>query len=166
METTVCLKYLVNDCGCFTGWASFQYGLRDSATCIPFYSSRMNIKIQQTPKKESILSKGNFLIKKSKYTLWWNESTENTWLKNEITAKTGFCSLIFHMLASYIGPKVSNGFCDILTWQITRKLITIKSFFKDASVILLNKVSSKGTFSKLSTTNYSYKFWNISNRIF
>ena len=27
-----------------------------------------------------------------------------------ITAKTGFCSLIFHMLASYIGPKVHKDF--------------------------------------------------------
>ena len=61
MKTTVCLKYLVNDFGFFKGWASFQYGLRNSATYIPFYSSRMNIKTQQTPKKkkDSILSGGN-----------------------------------------------------------------------------------------------------------
>ena len=32
------------------------------------------------------------------------------------------------------------------TWQITRQLIVIKSFFKDSSVILLNMISSKGTF--------------------
>ena len=31
---------------------------------------------------------------------------------------------------------------------ITRKLIVINSFFKDASVILLNMISSKGTFLK------------------
>ena len=71
-----------------------------------------------------------------------------------ITAKTGFYSLIFHMLASYIGPKVPKDFCDILTDKITRKLIVLNSFFKDASVILLNIISCKGTFSKLSTTNF------------
>ena len=37
-----------------------------------------------------------------------------------ITAKT-------HMLASYIDPKVPKDFCDILTWQITRKLVFINS---------------------------------------
>ena len=57
MKTRVCLKYFVNGCGFYTGWASFQYGLRNSATYIPFYSSRMSIKMQQTPKKDSILSK-------------------------------------------------------------------------------------------------------------
>ena len=81
-----------------------------------------------------------------------------------ITAKTGFYSLVFHMLASYIGPKVPKDFCDIPTWQITRKLIVINSFFKDTSVILLNIISSIGTFSKLSTANSSYKFQNISKR--
>ena len=45
-----------------------------------------------------------------------------------ITAKTGFYSLVFHMLASYIGPKVPKDFCDIPTWQITRKLIVINSY--------------------------------------
>ena len=82
------------------------------------------------------------------------------------TAKTGFCSLVFHMLASCIGPKVPKDFCDILTWQITRKLIVINSFFKDTSVILLIIISSKGTFPKLSTTNSSYKFHNISKNFF
>ena len=83
-----------------------------------------------------------------------------------ITAKTGFCSLVFHMFASYIGPKVPKDFCDILIWQIKSKLIVINSFFKDASVILLNIISSKGTFSKHSATNSSYKFQNISKRFF
>ena len=77
-----------------------------------------------------------------------------------ITAKTGFCSLVFHMLASYIGPKVPKSFCDIITGKITGKLIAINSFFKKASVILLNMIPSKGTFSKLSTTNSLYKFQN------
>ena len=76
-----------------------------------------------------------------------------------ITAKTGFCSLIFHMLASYIDPKVSKDFCDIFTWQITKKLIVINSFFKDASVILLNMVSSKVPFQnfqpQILLTNFS-----------
>ena len=31
-----------------------------------------------------------------------------------VTAKTDFCSLIFQMLASYIGPKGTKDFCDIL----------------------------------------------------
>ena len=83
-----------------------------------------------------------------------------------ITAKTGFCSLIFHMLGSYIGPKIPKDFCDILTGQITRKLIVISSIFKDASMILQNLISSKGIFSKFSTTNSSYKFHNISKRFF
>ena len=77
-----------------------------------------------------------------------------------ITAKTGFCSLIFHILASYTGPEVPKDFCDIITGKITGKLIVINSFFKEASVILLNMISSKGTFSKLSTTNSLYKFQN------
>ena len=77
-----------------------------------------------------------------------------------ITAKTGFCSLIFHMLASYIAPKVPKNFCDIITGKITGKLIVVNSFFKEASVILLNMIPSKGTFSKLSTTNSLYKFQN------
>ena len=51
-----------------------------------------------------------------------------------VTAKTDFCSLIFQMLASYIGPKGPKDFRDILTWRITRKLI-INSFFKSASLI-------------------------------
>ena len=51
-----------------------------------------------------------------------------------VTAKTDFCSLIFQMLASYIGPKGTKDFCDILTWRITRKLI-INSFSKSASLI-------------------------------
>ena len=59
MKIRVCLKYFVNDCGFFIGWASFEYELRNSATYIPFYSSRMNIKMQQTSKKDSIYSKGN-----------------------------------------------------------------------------------------------------------
>ena len=50
--------------------------------------------------------------------------------------------------------------------QITKKLIVINSFLKDASVILQNMISSKGTFSKFSTTNSSYKFQNISKRFF
>ena len=83
-----------------------------------------------------------------------------------ITAKTGFYSLIFHMLASYIGPKVPKDFCDILTGQITRKLIFINSFFKDASVILQNLIPSEGTFSEYLTTNSSYKFQNISKTFF
>ena len=69
-----------------------------------------------------------------------------------ITAKTGFCSLIFHMLASYIGPKVPKDFCNILTGQITKKLTVINSFLKDASMNLQNMISSKGTFSELSNT--------------
>ena len=52
-----------------------------------------------------------------------------------IIAKTDFCSIIFQMLASYIGPKGPKNFCDILTWQITRKLILINSFFKSAALI-------------------------------
>ena len=52
-----------------------------------------------------------------------------------ITAKNDFYSLIFQMLASYIGPKGPKDFCDILTWQITRKLILMNSFFQDASSI-------------------------------
>ena len=83
-----------------------------------------------------------------------------------IAAKTGFGSLILHMLASYIGLKVPKGFWDILTGQIIRKLIVINSFFKDAFVILQNMISSKDTFSKLSTTNSSYKFQNILERIY
>ena len=39
-----------------------------------------------------------------------------------ITAKTGFCNLIFYMLASDVGPKCPKDFCNILIWQITRKL--------------------------------------------
>ena len=126
-DCRVCLKYLVNDCGFFTGWASLQYRLRNSATYIPFYSSCMNIKTHS--------SEGNW--------------TANFWLKREnthcdemkllgmsvwkieillIIAKTGFCSLIFHMLASYIGPKSFKNFCNILTWQITRKVIVIRAF--------------------------------------
>ena len=46
-----------------------------------------------------------------------------------ITAKTGFCSLISYMLASYIGPTGPRDFCNILTWQITRNLIAINSLF-------------------------------------
>ena len=84
----------------------------------------------------------------------------------QITAKTCFCSLILHMLASYIGPKVPKDFCDILTGQITRKLIFINSFFKDASVILQNLIPSEGTFSEYLTTNSSYKFQNISKTFF
>ena len=52
-----------------------------------------------------------------------------------ITAKNDFYSLIFQMLASYVGPKSPKDFCDILTWQITRKLILMNSFFQDASSI-------------------------------
>ena len=52
-----------------------------------------------------------------------------------ITAKNDFYSLIFQMLASYIGPKGPKDFCDILTWQITRKSILMNSFFQDASSI-------------------------------
>ena len=52
-------KYLVNDYGFFTGWASFQYGWRNYAIYIPFYSSSISIKMQETSKKDSILSKGN-----------------------------------------------------------------------------------------------------------
>ena len=63
-----------------------------------------------------------------------------------ITAKTDFWSLIFQMLVSYTGPKGSKDSCDILTWKITRKLILTNSFFKDASVILLNMISSRGTY--------------------
>ena len=59
MNTRVSLKCLMNDCGFFTGWALFQYGLRNSVTYIPFYSSPMNIKMQHTPNKDNILSKGN-----------------------------------------------------------------------------------------------------------
>ena len=62
-----------------------------------------------------------------------------------------------------IDPK---DFCDTLTGQITRKLIVINSFLKDASVILQNMISSKGTFSKRLTTNSSYKFQNISKTFF
>ena len=50
-----------------------------------------------------------------------------------ITTKTDFCSLIFQMLASYIGPEDPKDFRDIITWQIARKLILINSFFKVAS---------------------------------
>ena len=54
IKTRVCLKYLVNDCGFFTGWASFlQYGLRNSVTYVRFYSSRIIVKMQQTPKKKT-----------------------------------------------------------------------------------------------------------------
>ena len=80
--------------------------------------------------------------------------------------KTGFCSLIFHMLAIYVYGKGPKDFCNIVTWKITRKLIVINSFFKDASVILLNMISSKGTFSKLSTTNSSCNYQNISKIFF
>ena len=52
-----------------------------------------------------------------------------------ITAETDFCSLMFQMLASYIGPKGPKNFWDTLTWQIIRKLILINSFFKSASLI-------------------------------
>ena len=162
MKIRVYLKYLLNDCGFFADWASFQYGLGNYATYIPFYSSRMGIKMQQTPFLTA--TRLQLLVKKSKYTLWWNETTGTEILL--ITAKAGFCSLTFHILSSYTSPKVPKDFCDILTWQITRKLIVINCFFKDASVILLNMISSKGTFSKLSTTNSSYKFQNISKRIF
>ena len=50
-----------------------------------------------------------------------------------INAKIDFYSLIFQMLASYLGLEGLKDFCDILTWQIPRKLILINSFFKDAS---------------------------------
>ena len=53
----------------------------------------------------------------------------------QITTKTDFCSSIFQMLASYIGPKCPKDFFDIFTWQITRKLVLINSFFKNASLV-------------------------------
>ena len=83
-----------------------------------------------------------------------------------ITAKTDFGSLIFQMLASYIGPKGPKDFFDIPIWQVARKLILINSFFKNVSVILLNMISSRGTFEKLSTTNSSESFQNTSEKIF
>ena len=49
-----------------------------------------------------------------------------------MTAKTGLYGSIFVMLASYLGPKVPKDFCNILTGQLTRKLIVTNSFFKDA----------------------------------
>ena len=52
-----------------------------------------------------------------------------------ITVKTDFCSVIFQILTSYMGPKGSKDFCDIFTWQVTRKLILINSLFKSASLI-------------------------------
>ena len=76
MKTGVCLKYFVSDCS----WSSFQYGLKNSATYIPFYSNRMNIKMQinvQKKKKDSILSEGNFSIKKRTHALWWNGTSVN-----------------------------------------------------------------------------------------
>ena len=46
-----------------------------------------------------------------------------------------FYSLIFQILASYISPKVHKNFCNILTWQMTRKSILINSLLKGASLI-------------------------------
>ena len=63
-----------------------------------------------------------------------------------ITVKTDFCSLIFQILANFVGPKGPKDFCDILAWQIKRKLILINSFFMGASVILLNMISSNSIF--------------------
>ena len=51
------------------------------------------------------------------------------------TMKTDLCSLIFQMLASYIGPTGPKNFCDIFTWQVTRKLIVTNRFFKSAYLI-------------------------------
>ena len=67
-----------------------------------------------------------------------------------ITAKTDFCSLIFQMLASYKGPEGPKDFCDILTWQIGRKLILLIVFSRtlpsDWSLILLNMISCNALF--------------------
>ena len=60
------------------------------------------------------------------------------------------------MLASYIGPKGPKNFCNILIWQIIRKLFLVNRFFliqNDRSVILLNMISRY--FSKLLTANSS-----------
>ena len=46
-----------------------------------------------------------------------------------------FYSLIFQMLVSYIRPKGRKNFCNILTWQMTRKSILIDSLLKGASLI-------------------------------
>ena len=44
--------------------------------------------------------------------------------------KTDLCSLIFEMLASYISPTGPKNFCDIVTWQVTRKLYLKTDFSK------------------------------------
>ena len=51
------------------------------------------------------------------------------------TMKTDLYSLIFQMLASYIGPTGPKNFCDIFTWQVTRELIVTNRFFKSAYLI-------------------------------
>ena len=51
-----------------------------------------------------------------------------------ITVKTNFCNAVFEML-TYIGPKGRRDFWDMFTLQITRRLILLNSFFKDASLI-------------------------------
>ena len=127
--------------GFFIGWASFQYRLKNSATYNPLYSSSINIKMQTNAQKRQHFFwrqlDCNFLIKRVNAHYDQMELLEIHNWKMEIllvTAKTDFCSLIFQMLASYIGPKGTKDFCDILTWRITRKLI-INSFSKSASLI-------------------------------
>ena len=76
------------------------------------------------------------------------------------------------MLTSYIGPKGIKDFCDILNWQIIRKLIPINSFFKEASLIkVIGLQFYKILFPvkvlfKPSIRNSSDNFRNISNRFF
>ena len=56
------------------------------------------------------------------------------------TMKTDLCSLIFQMLASYIGPTGPKNFCDIFTWQVTRKLILTNRVFKSTCLIKMIKI--------------------------
>ena len=140
MKSRVSLKYFVNECGFFIGWLSFQYGLKIMQHSFLFIPAIWISKCKQTPKKDSILSEGNwtatFWLKRENTHYDEMELLEIRNWKMEIlliTTKTDFCSLVFQMLASYIGPEDPKDFRDIITWQIARKLILINSFFKVAS---------------------------------
>ena len=61
IKTRVCLKYLVNDCGFFTGCGSFQYGLRNSATYIPYIPAVRVLKCNKRSKKTAFFLKATRL---------------------------------------------------------------------------------------------------------
>ena len=69
----------------------------------------------------------NFLIKKSKYTLWWNETTGNKWLKNWNFAnycKNEFLQFNFHV------ENRSQGFLWHTHWANYKKVNRYKQLFK------------------------------------